>query len=132
MLNRDIVNEPTLRLLSTIVATKLPSVAAFKIGMNLEGMQKVVDSFNKQKNALVEQYTLKIDGEIVRPIKADGTKDETAVQLSNPAEFEKAIEDLLNVDVTDVCPILVVRVSELGTLELAPQEAQLIKWMLSL
>jgi len=133
ILNRDIVNDPTLALLSKLAATKLPGAAAFKIGSNIDAIQKVVEAFNKQRTALVEKHTAKDEvGKVLRPLKPDGTPDEAAVQLSEPEAFAKAMEELLTVDVTDICPILIVKLSELGAYEFEPREASLIKWMLAL
>lgn len=139
MKNRDLIN--SVESINAVAALKqLPIPVAFAVGLNLKAVRDHMEIFETHRKKILEAHTKKDDKGVPVPVylpekDADGkprldakgdvliVKDdkgeivnkihEGQVKLDDPKTFNKEIEELLNIDITDDLKIRKVRLSTL-------------------
>jgi hypothetical protein len=151
--NRDLLDSA--ESINAIAALKQPVRTAFAVGLNLRAIKDHITYFDEQRKKLVDRHTQKDEsGEPVpvyapengpdgKPlVESDGTaipvRDAAGkivnkilngqIKLVDPKAFQKEMQELLDVDVTEDIKIRLIKLSDLkGDLE--PQHFANLIWM---
>lgn len=154
MKNRELIN--AIESINALAALKLPVRTSFAVALNLKAVRDHVEVFEEQRKKIVEKHTLKDEKGVPVPVylpekDADGkpkvdakgeaiiVKDdkgeivnrihEGQIKLIDPKPFNKDIEELLAIDVTEEVTIRPIKLGDLeGSLE--PQHFANITWMI--
>lgn len=114
-----------------IIHKKLPVRACFAINQATKELQQIVESFDVEKQKLIEQYAEK---DVEGKIKIDD-QERIAIDEKNTHLFEKEISELLETDVNVDIPIKIT-ISDLekcdgeGYDKLTPEDLEALSFLL--
>lgn len=152
--NREFIN--AIESINALAALKLPVRTSFAVALNLKAVRDHMEVFEAQRKKLVEKHTMKdasganvpvylpekgADGKPLLDAKGEVVlvKDEKGeivnkihegqIKLDDPKAFNKDIEELLAIDVSEELVVRPIKLSDLeGSLE--PQHFANILWMI--
>lgn len=127
MKNRELLD--SVEALSALASTKLKGSVGFAVSYNLKQVQDHLKVVEESRAAIVDRYTVKDDGKPRPVIGSDGKAIPGQVHIERPEEFRKEIDDLVNLDVTDLVKIRKLSPSTLDQVEIEPRHLVLLDWM---
>jgi hypothetical protein len=90
----------TVQALNSLIEMDINANAAFRLTRIIKELSSIVDDKVKMEKRILDKWIQKDeDGNPVRPVDESGNAIEGAVNITNPEEFSKEMNDLMSVEI---------------------------------
>ena len=128
--NFMVFNEMQQKAMNELMKKDLRGVTALKVIKIARELDKLLNEINESIKIVREKYTKKDEsGKVIHPIDDDGNTIADRIVITNASEFQKEIDEILNVE-NEIFPEMeLITEEEIKGINISPNDIMILSWM---
>lgn len=131
--NFQVYDEQNQKAINELMSKDLRGATALKVVKIARKLDELLKDINESIKIIREKYTFKDEnGKVVHPVDESGNPILDRIRITNPTEFQKEIEEILNVE-NEIYPEMeLISEEEITGVNISPNTIMFLGWMIKI
>ena len=131
--NFQVYDEQNQKAINELMSKDLRGATALKVVKIARKLDELLKDINESVKIIREKYTFKDEnGKVVHPVDESGNPILDRIRITNPTEFQKEMEEILNVE-NEIYPEMeLISEEEIIGVNISPNTIMFLGWMIKI